>query len=78
MKTVITYRIPGGWYGNEPGFLPAYPAVGNVTVDAKRIAAALAWLSRRAKVIATKGVAEYPNREAVGILIDYRLKQRGA
>lgn len=71
----IVYRTPGGWFGNDPGFLPSNPKAGNVVVDSKHIAPALAWLSRRARIISTHGEAGYPNSDAVGVVIQYEVRR---
>jgi hypothetical protein len=71
-RTNVTYEIPGGWYGNEAGFLEADPFRGNVTVELEKIADALAWLKRRADIVRV-----IPERgTAAGVTLDYRLRCR--
>ena len=66
----IVQRIPGGWYGNDPGGLDKNdPKRGNVVVNPKAIAPALRWLMRRAEILET-GTTTDPNP---GILITYRI-----
>jgi hypothetical protein len=71
-RTNVTYEIPGGWYGNEAGFLEADPFRGNVTVDADRLWDALRWIRRRAQIVRVMQGAYRDN----GITIDYRLRCR--
>ena len=52
-KTEITKNIPGGWYGNDAGFISASPKQGNVVIDAGKAVAAIKWLSRRAVITGT-------------------------
>ena len=49
----IVNKIPGGWYGNDAGFLTLSPKRGIVIVDAKEIVKALAWLKKRANIVDT-------------------------
>lgn len=70
MRKVITYEIPGGWIGNEPGFDPAWPKVGNVVVDPNKITWAIKWLSKRAKIISTS----LTDHATPGICIKYCLR----
>jgi len=68
MTKSILHRIPGGWFGNEPGFHPQCPKLGNVTVDSARIIEAVDWLRRRARII------EASPHDTDGILLKYTVK----
>jgi len=52
-KQSIVFGIPGGWYGNDPGFLDHDPKMGNVAVAPDRIADAVTWLRKRARIVST-------------------------
>ena len=69
----ITHRIPGGWYGNDPGFVLDDPDRGNVVVDPGRIAPAVRWLAKRAEILGT-AIAEHCG--GPGVAIDYRYRGR--
>ena len=71
-KYEITFNIPGGWYGNDPGTLAADPLSGVVTIDPAKAHPALRWLSRRAEITETF-VGGTPNP---GLVISYRIRQR--
>ncbi len=71
-KNDITYKIPGGWYGNDPPWENhPNPKHGNVMVDAKKIAPAIKWLSKRADIVSTAIIYHTGND---GIGITYQLK----
>jgi hypothetical protein len=62
--------VPGAWYGNTPDKGSDW---GNVMVDAKRIAPALEHLRRRGFwIVQTEGKADFPNRESIGVLVQFR------
>lgn len=73
-ESEYTLNIPGAWYGNDPGFFPANLLLGNVVIDARKIAQALKWLNRRARVCETF----ISNDANPGIGIVYRLKPKRA
>jgi hypothetical protein len=67
----ITYNIPGGLFGNDPGAFEYDDKVGNVCVSADKIAEAIMWLRKRACICAT---GCHPD-EAQTIIISYKLKR---
>ena len=67
----IVYGIPGGWYGNDPGYLADDPFVGNVTVDPARADSALAWLRKRAVILSTRLTAD----ANPGLFVQYLLRR---
>jgi hypothetical protein len=66
-RVEITYNIPGGWYGNDPGWSEINKKVGVVIINPKYLATAIPWLQKIAYINETKIKDD-------GILIDYRLK----
>ena len=63
----IVHRIPGGWYGNDPGVFPSDPRKGVVSVDPSKLVNAITWLRRRATITET-------SIDAYGaILLKYRI-----
>ena len=70
-KHSITYDIPGGLYGNDPGSFASDINAGNVVVLPEAIDPALRWLKRRADII---GTFLSPNGDGIGIT--YTLKER--
>lgn len=65
MKTSLM-DAPGAWYGNEID----EQGRGNLVVDVKRIAPACAWLRHhRLHVVETEAVVDFPNPDAVGVLL---------
>jgi hypothetical protein len=78
-RTNIVHTIPGGFYGNNPGYNDRDPGEGNVTVASDRIDAALRWLLRRAvvlSILAGRVYAVNPNWPVdSGIRIQYRLRE---
>lgn len=67
-KTEITYSIPGGWCGNDPGNFRD-EMVGNVTIDPGFAHQALKWLARRAEIMSTWVTPDH------GLCINYKLKK---
>jgi len=67
----IVNSIPGGWYGNEPGFLATDPGCGNVCIAPERLHVALQWIMRRATVLSVEA-GHYQDK---GFDIQYRLKR---
>lgn len=49
----ILHRIPGGYYGNDPGTLPHAPGRGRVVVDPEKVVEAITWLRKRATITRT-------------------------
>ena len=70
-KTRIVYRIPGGLYGNDPGWKQDDLNYGNVVIDVRFIQDAIKWLSRRANI---HNFITNPNGETNSIGIHYTLK----
>lgn len=70
MKKEITHRIPGGWYGNDPGWFPPDYKLGNVVIDPALLVQALTWLKRRAEIIKT----EISSDINPGIILHYHLR----
>jgi hypothetical protein len=69
MKSIV-HGIPGGWYGNDAGFIKVNPGFGVVVVDGGRLDAALRWIGKRATILSV-GPSRDPNP---GYQIEYRLK----
>lgn len=67
----IVNRIPGGWYGNDPGAFPAIPRAGTVVVDARFICQAVKWLGRRAIITSTTITSD----QSPGLLMTYEMKR---
>ena len=68
----IVQRIPGGWFGNDPGSFDKLPKAGNVVVDVRRLKDAMRWLQRRANILATSVFIGQNNNH--GVQFDYELK----
>jgi len=69
-KREITFSIPGGWYGNDPGYYAPDTKAGNVVVNPTKAVHAIRWLSRRAEILGT-ALSDDANP---GLMIAYRLR----